>query len=73
MLAVKLIFVILGTIAYIYMGIRILKMRVKFTAFVYFLLLSVFILSVVFDNNIFIFTWSSFSLLVSALIFIMAR
>ncbi len=70
---VKIVFVLLGILSYVYTGVRILKMRVKFTAFVYFLLLSVFALAVVFDNAIFIFSWSSFSLLISALIFILAR
>ncbi len=72
-MVVKIVFVLLGIVSYVYTGVRILKMRVKFTAFVYFLLLSVFALAVVFDNAIFIFSWSSFSLLISALIFILAR
>ncbi|WP_456399352.1 hypothetical protein [Mesoaciditoga sp.] len=70
---VKIVFVLLGIVSYVYTGVRILKMRVKFTAFVYFLLLSVFALAVVFDNTIFILSWSSFSLLISALIYILAR
>ncbi len=70
---VKAIFVILASLSYIYMGVRILKMRVRFAAFIYLVLLAIFILSVVSNNDIFILVWSVFSLLLSSLIFIMAR
>ncbi len=72
-LMVKIAFILLGIVAYIYMGTRLLKMRVRFAAFVYFIFLAIFAIAVVFDNPFFVIGWSILSIAISTVIFIMAR
>lgn len=72
-LIAKIIFILLGIIAYVYMGIRLLKMRVRFAAFVYFLFLAIFAIVVIFDNPFFVIGWSALSIVISTVVFIMAR
>ncbi len=69
----EIVFIFLGIAAYIYIGIRILRMRVRFIAFLYFFLLAGYALTIIFGVVPFIIGWTIFILVVAALIFIMAR
>jgi hypothetical protein len=70
---IEIIFGILGTISYVYLGIRIIPMRVKFASFVYLLFLAIFLIGLVIGNQFFTMIWTVITILLTILVFVMLR
>ncbi len=70
---VELIFGLIGIISYIYLGIRIIPMRIKFAAFLYLLFLFIFLVALVIMNPYFLILWSAFTLFIGIIVFILVR
>ncbi len=69
----EIIFGILGTISYVYLGIRIIPMRVKFASFVYLLFLAIFLIGLVIGNQFFTIIWTVITILLTILVFVLVR
>ncbi len=69
----EIIFGILGAVSYVYLGIRIIPMRVKFASFVYLLFLGIFLAALVINNQLFTVIWVVITILLTILIFVLVR